>query len=125
MKLQPQSDGTMVLEGNYTVDVGSWFVVTVPSGFSFDGATIPRMAWSIIGHPFTGGYVEAALVHDYLCTLSHEQKSYTLRVIADAVFMHLLERAGVPYWRRALMYLAVRTWGRIGYEPNTKEKLGE
>ncbi len=37
----------------------------VPSGVQVDGASIPRVFWSIIGAPFTGKYRDASVIHDY------------------------------------------------------------
>src|SRR6266436_814094 len=47
------------------VDPGgaSW---DVPPGAVTDGASIPRVFWSIAG-PFEGKYRDAAVVHDYYC----------------------------------------------------------
>jgi hypothetical protein len=40
---------------------------TVPAGFRTDGASIPQLAWSVIGAPFNGPYLDAAIVHDFGC----------------------------------------------------------
>lgn len=90
--------------------------VTIPPGFRFDGASIPRCLWSLIGSPFEPDLMQAACVHDWYC--EHTAGCYQSRVIGDAVFFYLLTRAGVPRWRRVLMYLGVRlhsfwTFGRF------------
>jgi len=41
--------------------------VKIPSGFVSDAASIPRLLWPLIGHPFYGQTLLAAIVHDYLC----------------------------------------------------------
>lgn len=83
-------------------------LVTIPAGYEFDGASIPRFVWSWIGPPFDPSFVVAACVHDWYCDRARECRDYQLRVIGDAVFFALLERAGVASWRRAAMYVAVR-----------------
>lgn len=83
-------------------------VVTIPVDYRFDGASIPRAAWSIIGAPFEPDFCLAACVHDWYCEHSHECGDYQARVIGDAVFFWLLAKAGVPCWKRVAMYLAVR-----------------
>lgn len=90
--------------------------IRVPIGYTFDGASIPRAAWSVIGSPFEPDFQIAACCHDWICEHSHEANDYQARVIGDAVFFALLARAGVPRWRRVLMYLAVRlnSWWRYG-----------
>lgn len=87
---------------------GIMHLVTIPPGYVFDGATIPRFVWSVIGHPYDPTYVLAACVHDWYCDTAERVKDYQLRVIGDAVFFSLLARAGVAEWRRLLMYSAVR-----------------
>lgn len=81
--------------------------ISVPAGFIFDGATIPKIAWLIIGPPFKPDFILAACIHDWYCT---NAITYNDRVIGDAVFFKILADEEVPYWRRALMYLAVRTY---------------
>jgi hypothetical protein len=90
--------------------------VTIEPGYEFDGASIPRIAWAVIGAPFEPDYCLAACVHDWYCEQSTLSKDYQSRVIGDAVFFALLSRAGVPRWRRVLMYLAVRlhSWFQYG-----------
>jgi hypothetical protein len=46
----------------YTAKDGEiWFA---PKGYKTDGASIPPIFWPIIGFPFTGYYVSAAIIHD-------------------------------------------------------------
>jgi len=40
--------------------------VTVPYGLVFDGASIPKFLWPVVGHPYDSDFVQAAAVHDYL-----------------------------------------------------------
>ena len=87
---------------------GVMHTVYIHAGYKFDGASIPRFAWSIIGAPFEPDYCLAACVHDWICEHSHEAGDYQARVIGDAVFFALLKRAGVSRTRRVLMYMAVR-----------------
>lgn len=90
--------------------------VEIPTGYTFDGASIPRLAWSAIGAPFEPDFIFAACVHDWFCEVSSAGGNYQIRVIGDAVFFALLTKAGVPRWKRTFMYLAVRmySWWRYG-----------
>ena len=101
---------------------GVFHAVQIPTGYRFDGASIPRLAWSIIGAPFDPQYCLAACIHDWYCEHSHEIGDYQARVIGDAVFFALLKKAGVPHWRRVLMYMAVRlnSWWFYGRQPCAK-----
>jgi len=82
--------------------------IVIGPGYVFDGASIPRFAWSIIGAPFEPDFMVAACCHDYIC---ERARCYHERMIGDAVLFLLLAHAGVPYWRRACMYAAVRAYG--------------
>lgn len=109
-----QTAGELHVVLSHVDQVFHW--VTIPPGFRFDGASIPRCLWSLIGSPFEPDLMQAACVHDWYC--EHTAECYQSRVIGDAVFFYLLTRAGVPRWRRVLMYLGVRlhsfwTFGRF------------
>lgn len=80
--------------------------IDIPADYSFDGATIPRCLWSLIGSPFDPQYMLAACVHDWYC--EHTSQCYESRAIGDGVFFRLLAKAGVPKWKRSLMFLGVR-----------------
>jgi hypothetical protein len=56
----------MVLEPVTFVRAGGE-VITVEPGFIFDGASIPRPLWALVGSPFTGDYRDGAVIHDWLC----------------------------------------------------------
>ena len=75
------------------------------TGDSWDGASIPRWAWSIMGHPLAADVREASYWHDRLCEGSETPED---RMVADAVFLMLLRRANVSRWRRWAMWAAVR-----------------
>ena len=80
------------------------------TGNSWDGASIPRWAWSIMGHPLAVDVREASYWHDRLCEGSETPED---RMVADAVFLMLLRRAGVSRWRRWAMWLAVRFYAVV------------
>ena len=89
--------------------------VTVPAGFTSDGASIPWPLWPILGNPIsTDGVHEKhlipAVVHDWLCEAA---MCYEDRVLGDAIFFRLLAEYEVPYWKRAAMYLGVRFYARF------------
>lgn len=81
----------------------------IPVGFVSDGATIPRPLWPLLGPPIRNNHLVPSIVHDYLCKMA---TSYEQRVIGDAVFFTLLREYGVPRWKRCVMYVGVRFWGR-------------
>jgi hypothetical protein len=75
------------------------------TGDSWDGASIPRWAWSIMGHPLAEDVRVASYWHDRLCEGSETPED---RMVADAVFIMLLRQSGVSRLKRWAMWLAVR-----------------
>ena len=88
--------------------------IDVPKGFICDGASIPRIFWSITGHPLSGGPLRAAIVHDHLCVQSTTRAE---RRFADTVFYWVLEQCCVPYWRRVTLFVAVRLYATFVWKP--------
>ena len=76
-------------------------------GESWDGATIPRLLWRIIGKPLSQKFRWPSYWHDRLCENS---RTWSERRLADAVLLVLLEKERVAYWRRTAMWLAVRLY---------------
>jgi hypothetical protein len=86
-------------------DGSAEFVLRMESGYSWDGASIPRYLWWLFGKPLSPEFRLASLWHDRLCELSECIED---RIIADAVFLRLLKDAGVKKWRRVAMWAGVR-----------------
>lgn len=90
-------------------------VIHVPKGFITDFASIPRAFWTIIGHP-TGKYGKAAVIHDHLY---HTQT--VTRGRADRIFLEAMKVLKVSWWRRRMMWLAVRSFGWRPWNRHKKE----
>lgn len=80
--------------------------ITVPVGFVSDGASIPRIAWRTIGHPFDARWLRSALVHDLRCSF----RVGTWQDTAD-MFRESMGVEGNTGWRRDWMVRAVRWFG--------------
>ena len=76
-------------------------------GESWDGATIPRLLWRIIGKPLSQEFRWPSYWHDRLCENS---RTWSERRLADAVLLVLLEKEKVGYVRRTAMWIAVRLY---------------
>jgi len=87
---------------------GPLIEVTIPKGFRHDGASIPRLLWSLM--PRVGRWSRAALVHDYLYANAIGTKK-----IADAVFHDILKFDKVSAITSWTMWKAVSWFGRGGY----------
>ncbi len=79
-------------------------IISVPAGFVTDFASVPRVP---IAFWLTGDTAHpAAVVHDYLYVTGDLP-----RPVADAVLKEASAVAGVPAWRRWMMWSAVRLFG--------------
>lgn len=82
--------------------------IYVPAGVETDLASIPTVVPRWIAQQVDAG-LEAAIVHDWLY-LTQGDGRFT-REQSDEIFLAALETAGVPAWRRTLMFQAVRKFG--------------
>ena len=85
--------------------------IAVPNGFLTDGASVPRIFWSLFS-PF-GDYFGAALVHDYLYSTGNRKFS---RRESDRIFLEAMEDAGVSWIKRQTIYRAVRLGGSSSFQ---------
>ena len=92
--------------------------VRVPAGFESDGASIPPFFWPLIGPPIGAPHLIPAVIHDFLCVRAF---TYPHRLITDAIFFALLREHNVPYWKRCVLYLAVRFFGRFVWAAGRKK----
>lgn len=92
--------------------------LTVHEGFDFDGASVPRGLWSIIGSPMTDGYQRAGCLHDALYAGEIFDRS-----ICDNLFLEAMESDGVGYFKRYAMYWAVRSAGWMVWKKHNKEEV--
>lgn len=88
----------------------------VPAGFLTDGATVPRPFWWLVA-PF-GDHGQAAVLHDILCETGtmffNELPQSVTRKQADQIFRDAMKATGVGWFKRNLMYAAVRGWAMLG-----------
>lgn len=113
LKLEPLPDGInmAVLETYSYTDAEQHTLSAVP-GFKTDGASIPRVLWSIVGSPYTGKYLGAAVIHDVGC----DTHKYSWQ-ITHRMFYTAMRRLGVSDSYAKLLYWGVRLGGpRWGYQ---------
>ena len=91
--------------------------VWIPKGYFYNGASIPRVFWSIIGSPFDPQYWAAAGAHDWRY-LTHT----STRPDADETLFQLCRQAGVGLWRARTIWGAVRSCGYPAWTNNAKDK---
>ena len=92
--------------------------IIVPRYFSYDGATIPSLAWHTIYTPFDPIVMTPALIHDWLYANHQVSKN-----AADHVFRNLLCENGVPPPKAELMYTGVKLFGEPAWR-NSPDDIG-
>lgn len=89
--------------------------VTVPAGFETDFASVPRLP---LAFWLCGDTAERpAVIHDYLYGCAD-----VTRLQADDALMEAMIDVGVPWWRRKLIYRAVRLFAGSHKKPITQLK---
>lgn len=89
-------------------------IITVPAGFKTDLASTPRPTWIIM--PPDGEYTAAAIIHDFLYHIQTRT-----RLEADQIFLEAMAVLEVPWWKRKIMYRAVRSFGWIPWNNHAKK----
>lgn len=74
---------------------------TVPKGYCFDGASVPRFFWRVIGSNTDNKFLVPAMIHDYMCE-NHSCVDFD-RKFSTKVFNSLLQVSGVGNFKRFWM----------------------
>lgn len=109
-------DAALLLE-DFHVRVGTK-VRSALAGFDYDGASKPRIVWTLVGHPFIVGGLIQFTVHDmdYVMNLVPRDE-------ADWTMLEGLKAFGKNYWvNRNLVWSAVKIGG-IGIYPKKPHEL--
>jgi len=132
----PDLDDCWILEEDFYLRIGNR-IFCFRKGFDFDGASIPKWAWTLIGHPMEMWILLAALPHDgwYASNLIPQTE-------ADWLFLEIIQACDratpidaswvVSRWaqeesrwsRRNKCWTAVRAAGGFVY-PKTTEELAK
>ena len=101
---------------------GKVFYFVIPKGYRWNGANVPRFAWSIIGSMDDPKFRTASCLHDRLCE-NHQFVAYD-RKLSTKIFCSLLKVADVPNWKITLMYHAVDNFQKLcGWkDPDLKKR---
>lgn len=104
--LDGESDRDMVLLEDFGFRDSSGKLWLAPKGTKVDGASIPRLFWTLVGSPYTGRYRRASIVHDYYCQTRAEPWEAVHRMFYDASIA-----AGESSSRALTMYAAILAKG--------------
>lgn len=116
LKVTFLKDGQLVrLDESLTFFDSSGKEWTALKGMTSDGASIPNFVWPIVGPPFRGPYVRAAIVHDQYCYSRTEPSDEVHKMFRDAMIV-----GKVPSWKVTFMYGAV-LWKGPKWDATTVE----
>jgi hypothetical protein len=90
--------------------LSSFGTIAVHRGFDTDGASIPRIFWSILS-PF-GPYFKAAVIHDWLYSPYNDTFD---REDSDLIFKEAMYNIGVDWFQREIIFRAVRLFGSSSF----------
>lgn len=94
----------LLLDVSYQDKKGkTWFA---PTGSIVDGASIPRVCWTLIGSPFSGKYRRSSVIHDVYCKTKSEPHKQ-----AHKMFYEAMRTDKVNYFKAKAMYFAVKIGG--------------
>lgn len=87
---------------------------SVPSGFKFNGSSIPRLAWTLLGEsPMQGAHVHASVVHDY--AYQNEEVDVT-RKESDSLYLQMCVQHGMKKSKALIMWAFIRVFGYFAYK---------
>lgn len=84
---------------------------TIPKGYSWDGATIPRIFWRLIGANTSPEFLIPSMIHDVLCE-NHQYVQYD-RYLSTIILERLLYVSGVGFFKRWMMKHSVDNYQKI------------
>lgn len=92
-------------------DTNKTYSFDVPKGYKWDGATVPKFFWRIVGSSTQPEFLIASCIHDVLC----ENHNYidNNRNLSSKIFKELLLIAGVSKIKAQIMYLSVDNFQRF------------
>lgn len=112
--IQIENGSDCRLMRDYRVTLENDAVLTLRRGFSFNGASIPRCFWRVVGHPFEMPLLIAATAHDGLYSAE-----LFPRAQCDWNFLLLMQRSGICWIKRNTVYAAVRSAGWAVWNKHT------
>ena len=111
------ADDTRTLMADWSTTIGG-IRVSVPMGFTTDGASIPRFLWRVCGHPFEAPRIYAAIRHDWHYSGGDPAVD---RKTADSIYRSDLLALGVKKWKVNIEYFALRLCGRSHWKNEKKD----
>ena len=145
-KVQVQDDGKYLLLEDYvhtrktlpwSSSLKSW-EVTIPKGFTWDVASVPRIFWSVSGVRPGGRFLAGSLIHDAFYRNGgvlpggwcrgledDERRDYLVswtRKEADLLFRWMMKESGIKWVQYHRAHWAVRAFGFFAWKEKKKGK---
>ena len=100
--------------------LGSGEVIKIEAGTRSDFQSIPRILWSLFGHPIDE-YAASGFVHDdtYKHPSNGVAKARTRRR-CDQIYLEMNKVLECPWWKRTGKYTGVRVGGWVGWRKYRK-----
>ena len=113
-----KTSGEWTITEDWQTPVIRGVAISIRAGMRTDGASIPRIAWRLVGHPFQVPLLGPALGHDALYAAE-----LVSREEADRWFLEAMRRAGIVWVKRNSIWLAVRAGGGVVWRRHTARSV--
>jgi hypothetical protein len=115
--LEEMKSGLWKLEYDFSYE-NDYIEVIVKSNFITDGASIPKILWSIIGNPLENDLLKPSIIHDGLYTLMQKP-----RLECDKLLKEMLLFNGTSKMKAYFIYYAVRFFGASHWKKDTTDMM--
>jgi hypothetical protein len=115
--LEEISNSLWKLQDDFSYE-NDYIKVVVKSGFTTDGASIPKVLWSIVGNPLEDDLLKPAIIHDGMYALMQLP-----RLTCDKLLKEMLLFNGVSKVKAYLIYYSVRLFGLSNWRKDTKNMI--
>ena len=94
------------------------YKITVKKGYKTDGASIPKIFWSVLSSPFDGALVYGAIIHDGLYA-----KMTLTRKECDKLLKEMAIEKGYSTIKANIIYSLVRLFGKTHWQKDTANQM--
>jgi hypothetical protein len=121
--LEEMKNGYWKLQEYFSYE-NDYLQVTVKSDFITDGASIPKIFWSVVGSPLENDLLKPAIIHDGLYTANGLVTIMRLkRSECDKLLREMLLFNGTSKVKAYSIYYAVRLFGGSHWKKDTTDMM--
>jgi hypothetical protein len=113
--LEEMKNGFWKLQDDFSYENDS-IQVTVKSDFTTDGASIPKVFWSVVGNPLENDLLKPAIIHDGLYILMQLKRLECDKLLKEMLLFNGTSKAKVYF-----IYYAVRLLGGSHWKKDTTD----